>query len=449
MILIEDHNQYDLFLGDIRECKTFWVPIYSDQYKHYVHNRISCIYIYNIDTQLEYILPFYHKECVNLPMDYLKGIATEDDIFVLGKKHFIHFYNKTVYDADLVAWFQTGKGLQLEDTETATHSFFNKMYYNETNVNDFIPIFKHYEKCIEIKDHFLEAYYTFNKTKDFTRYDSLYIDNLYAIERNGLAINYDKFVDAFQTNGIIDNTVYTEYNLYTTTGRPSNRFGGVNYAALNKEDGSREAFVSRFKNGMLLEYDFDSYHLRLIADIIGYTFPMDAIHDFLGKQYFKVDNLTAEQYEQSKQLTFKSLYGGLTEETEGVEFFQKVHQFSKGLWKQYQVDGFIHTPLFNRKMKKSFYSDMNANKLFNYYLQAVETEYSIIIINNINELLQSYSTKLILYTYDSLLFDFNISEGKELIVNIKNVMSDNGKYPVKIKSGRTIHNMKSITNKLN
>ncbi len=100
-------------------------------------------------------------------------------------------------------------------------------------------------------------------------------------------------------------------------------------------------------------------------------------------------------------------------------------------------------------MKKSFYSDMNANKLFNYYLQAVETEYSIIIINNINELLQAYSTKLILYTYDSLLFDFNISEGKELIVNIKNVMSDNGKYPVKIKSGRTIHNMNSITNKLN
>jgi hypothetical protein len=99
-------------------------------------------------------------------------------------------------------------------------------------------------------------------------------------------------------------------------------------------------------------------------------------------------------------------------------------------------------------MKKSFYSDMNANKLFNYYLQAVETEYSIIIINNINEALQGYSTKLVLYTYDSLLFDFDIREGKELIVKIRSVMSDNGKYPVKIKSGRTVHNMKNITDKL-
>lgn len=449
MILIEDHIQYDLLIGAIQGCKTFWVPIYSDQYKHYVHNRISCLYIYNMDTQAEYILPFYHKECVNLSMDQLKAIATGEDIYVLGKKHFIHFYGKTVYDADLMCWWQTGKGLQLEETDTATHLFFNKMYYNETNVNDFIPIVKHYERCSAIKDCFLETYVQFNKTKEFARYDSLYIDNLYAIERNGLAIDYDKFVEVFQTNGIINNTVYTEYNLYTTTGRPSNRFGGVNYAALNKDDGSREAFISRFRNGMLLEFDFDSYHLRLIADIIGYTFPVAAIHEYFGKHYFKTDTLTEEQYEQSKQITFRSLYGGLTEETEGVEFFQKVHQFSKGLWKQYQSDGYIHTPLFNRKMRKSFYSDMNANKLFNYYLQAVETEYSIIIINNINELLQDYSTKLILYTYDSLLFDFDIAEGKNLLMSIKDTMSDKGKYPVKIKSGRTIHNMKNITDKLN
>ena len=39
---------------------------------------------------------------------------------------------------------------------------------------------------------------------------------------------------------------YTEYNLYTSTGRPSNKFGGVNFAALNKEDGSRNSFVFIF-----------------------------------------------------------------------------------------------------------------------------------------------------------------------------------------------------------
>ena len=37
-----------------------------------------------------------------------------------------------------------------------------------------------------------------------------------------------------------DGMFYSEYNLFTSTGRPSNRFGGINFAALNKKDGSRE-----------------------------------------------------------------------------------------------------------------------------------------------------------------------------------------------------------------
>ncbi len=39
---------------------------------------------------------------------------------------------------------------------------------------------------------------------------------------------------------------WTEYHPYTLTSRPSNNFGGINYAALNKDDGSRDRFVSRF-----------------------------------------------------------------------------------------------------------------------------------------------------------------------------------------------------------
>ena len=49
-----------------------------------------------------------------------------------------------------------------------------------------------------------------------------------------------------------DGLVYSEYNPYTTTGRPSNRFGGTNFAALNKTDGSREKYISRFDGGMLV-----------------------------------------------------------------------------------------------------------------------------------------------------------------------------------------------------
>ena len=101
--------------------------------------------------------------------------------------------------------------------------------------------------------------------------------------------------------------LYNHYNLYTSTGRPSNKHGGVNYAALNKEDGSRESFVSRFEQGMLLEFDYDAYHVRLIADIIDYNLPNGSIHEYFGKQYFGNDKLTKDQYEESKKITFRLL----------------------------------------------------------------------------------------------------------------------------------------------
>ena len=43
-------------------------------------------------------------------------------------------------------------------------------------------------------------------------------------------------------------------------------------AALNKEDGTREKYISRFKNGSIIECDFDAYHLRLMAKVVDYKF---------------------------------------------------------------------------------------------------------------------------------------------------------------------------------
>jgi len=92
--------------------------------------------------------------------------------------------------------------------------------------------------------------------------------------------------------------------------------------------------------------------------------------------------------------------------------------------------------------------EMNPNKLFNYILQATETEHNFYTINNINEALQPYRSRLILYTYDSMLFDYDLTDGKSLIMQLKNVISENGAYPVKIKAGVNYHDMKDMTSRL-
>ena len=58
---------------------------------------------------------------------------------------------------------------------------------------------------------------------------------------------------------------------------------------------------------MLLEFDYDSYHLRLIAMAIGYDFPEGNVHEYFARQYFDKTEINQSEYEQSKQLTFRQI----------------------------------------------------------------------------------------------------------------------------------------------
>jgi hypothetical protein len=100
--------------------------------------------------------------------------------------------------------------------------------------------------------------------------------------------------------------------------------------------------------------------------------------------------------------------------------------------------------MFGRKLFKSFFSEMNAAKLLNYVLQSYETERNMAVIHNILLRTQSFSSKLILYTYDSFLFDFNKKDGAELIKIIKEELEQNGKFPIKLEIGPDYHNMITV-----
>ena len=77
---------------------------------------------------------------------------------------------------------------------------------------------------------------------------------------------------------------------------------------------------------------------------------------------------------------------------------------------------------------------MNRFKLFNYYLQSLETEFSVRKLAQILNRLQDKQTCLTLYTYDSVLFDVDMSEAKQLIPELREVLQQ-GNFPVKCKVG--------------
>ena len=434
-MIVESRNTImNIFDLSQQHTEVYVIPIFTDLYKHPNENALSCIYI--ASKAQDFIIPINHPDSdIQFTIEQVEGILSKFSyIYVNDKKEFLHAFkwgkqrSRKIIDLNMAGWFVSNKPTDISQITTTAHDFIERRHSSLPRVNTVIPLYKHLEKCRSIKDITYKQYITQDKQQavSYTKYneDMLYI--LYGIEQAGI----------YTSKGL----EYTQYNPYTSTGRPSNRYGGINYAALNKEDGSRDRFVSRYSKGKMLEFDFDAYHIRLMAEVVGYKFPDTSVHEYLGRQYFDKDKLTETEYKESKALSFKILYGGIPKEMRDIEFFGKVHKFTRNLWKQFKSEKFITTYLLQRRLHADNLTEMNAPKLFNYYLQALETESNVLILQDVFKVLSGYESKLVLYTYDSFTFDYNPSDGEQLFVDIKNAM----KYPVKGQIGNTYNTLKPL-----
>ncbi|MBT7556537.1 hypothetical protein HN615_06390, partial [Candidatus Woesearchaeota archaeon] len=329
-------------------------------------------------------------------------------------------------DVNLMQYMNEGTPITIEETDTNSHNFLNMRYYKKDSINTIIPVLKHLEKSRKIAKILQDVIAKHSSSVNMSYNDEV-LDNLSYIENNGIHT--------------IENTVFSEYNIYTSTGRPSNRFGGINFAALNKKDGSRKPYVSRFKNGVLVEMDFDAYHLRLIADKIDYEFPSGSVHEHMA-EFYGVD------YEEAKILSFKYLYGFIPHDVVQMNpYFSRVYDYIEELWREYNSKEFIVSDIYNRRLHKKNLGDMNANKLFNYTIQLMETENNMRALTRLIPEIKDYKSKLILYSYDSFLLDYNIEDGLDYLKKVKRILEQDDKYPVKVSWGLNYHEMKDITEK--
>ena len=422
-MIVENKKQLEEFLKFYNSEDSILVPITQDSNKHPVSDELSLLYV-KLFNGNEFILPFNHSETLNIEIPNLESNTKK---YTYDRKKLNHFIKlNDVIDINLLHYLATSIPLYIDDIDTKAHHFFNMRYYKRNNINNIIPVLKHLEKCREIASILKDTIEKYEAYVNLS-YNNEVLDNLSYIESNGL-----------QT---VDGIVHSEYNIYTSTGRPSNRFGGTNFAALNKTDGSRKPFVSRFKNGVLVEMDFDGYHLRLIADKIGYKFPEGSVHEYMAKFY-------GCDYNESKKRSFKYLYGHIPIDVVQINpFFSKVHDFIKNLWSEYKSKEFIVSDIYNRRIYKKNLSDMNANKLFNYTIQLMETENNMKVLSKLIPEIKDDRSKLILYSYDSFLLDFNMEDSLTYLSKVKKILEQNDKFPVKVSWGLNYHEMKDITEK--
>ena len=432
MQVIEKNTQFEELKSLNGEC--YSVPIFIDSKKHRLNNSLSLLYL-NCDNK-EFMLCFNHSESLGISLDCLNDL--QFDKFYVPNKNELNLNN--MIDISMLYYLNTNKVLEF-DFESDTHNYFERKYYRFSNLNKLIPIYKHLENCRKIVDKMKRVVEVCNQNDVFNIYNSDVLSNLNFIETSGLKVDRNKIPIDYQRHIGTGDFVYTEYNPYTSTGRPSNKYGGMNFGALNKSDGSREPFISRFDNGILVEMDYDAYHLRLIANIIGYNFPEGSVHEYLSKQY-------GVDYEESKKLSFKYLYGGIPKDiSTNIPFFNQVSKYIKDKWYEYNSTFSVKSDIYNREISKKNLADMNPNKLFNYLIQLNETEYNMKMLSDLTMIVKPYKSKLILYQYDSFLFDFCLDDGKDFLQKVRTTIEQNGNFPVKVSKGINYHEMKEIVEK--
>jgi len=416
--LIETQEQFEEFKYHIGK-EIFAVPVERHPEIHPGIYSPLGLYVRNLDQNQDrgYFINFYHPEALKFDPSQVKDLLSNlEKIYTPDKKAFNYFYfGQNVLDI--------GIGNQVEVKKNQTHQYFSQKFYSDENLNSIIPIVKHFEQCEELYN----AYSSIIEKYEYNQYNQDFSDVFWFIERNGLKVN-SAFERYFNLERPFLNRynewVFSQYNLNTVTGRPSNAFNTINFAALNKENGCRSVFIPR--NDFLLEIDLTAYHPTLIAQIVGYESKTGDIYEDFAEQF-------EMERSEAKNLVFRQLYGNIYDQYKEFEFFKLTKEFISKIWSGFMKDGKVTGFKSGQVFKAKDLENMNPQKLFNYLIQNLETANNVELLKDILYLINNKKTELILYTYDAFLFDFS-KEDKETLKSILAIFEEK-KLRVKLTYG--------------
>ena len=407
------------------------------------HPKLSstiAVYIRPINSKHGFIIPINHDEGLNIPKDRIYQILlSANKLYTLNKKELLYHFNlQEAIDLSLLYSMVKYDRLEYSRENNNLNHFYNK-FRDFPNINQLIPISKLYESCEKVYDQ-VKQVIEYEIPSGFDFYNKTATNVFFLLEQTGIGIHYEAFKKMFTPRdplfNTVDNTVLTSYNLYNATSRPTNAFNSVNFAAIPKSSEHRRSF--RPTGDYFVELDFDGYHLRLLSEQIDYSLSSDSAHEQLAKQYFNKQEITDEEYNQAKQINFHAIYGKIPEKYAFLDVFEKIQGFIEDLWTEYETNGRVLAPISNKPFTKAL-KDMNPQKLMNYIMQSLETSRNILILKDVLKYLKDKKTKLVLYTYDALLFDFYKEDGKETLEKLQEILESDGKYPIKFKYSKDLN----------
>jgi hypothetical protein len=416
MIVVESNKEKENFMQMWENNPSIVIPIWCDLDKHPMNNELALLFVRVGKT--DFILIYNHIDGKSHHLDLSTSTQPK---WVWNKKGLLQTGTniQNIFDISNYYFFEKNQTIPDEVQNQPFISHYTRMGIRE-NLGKIAPLMK----WGEYLKSFVDNISTTIPPPDLSPkswINNTMIPLLSQIERYGVRVDGKKFIDRYPqaTKHLNNNIVYTEYNPYTVTSRPSNRFGGINFSALNKKDGTREVFIP--KDGhIFLQMDYDAYHPRIIGKLIDYTLPDTSVHQWLADQY-------GVDYGESKGITFQLLYGGIPEEFDSIPYYKKVREYIDEMWGNASKKGYVST--YNRNIPLSSIEGLNPQKVFNYLLQATETELNMDTMKKVLEFIEQTDIELSLYTYDSFLFSYPLDTPKEQALKLKEIVESNG-FPI-------------------
>jgi hypothetical protein len=405
--------------------KCFVHVITNNNNYHPAIAEVSLVYVKPFNSK-GYIFCIKHTESLSLKWQPIKKFLSEKELYAVDAKYTKYFLSSKINDASLHYATKESSRFDFTGCEPIIISNFYSEHGSLKNVNELIPISKHYEYCENIYD--VVKPYLLKNTDAMNQA----IDVFFKIEKEGIKLDKECFIKYHEDHltphfSVKQGRIYTSYNLFTLTGRPSNSFNSINFAALNKENGERTCFIPG--NDLFIEVDFQGYHPRLIGELAEWHFPNDRnTYEILGQ-------LLGVTQQEAKELTFKQLYGGVWSEYKDKPFFKQVDMFVDDLWNTIQYSGRIETPS-GKIFKLKDIDNPNPQKVLNYYIQNYETSQNVLQLYALFNEFRPLKSRIVLYTYDSVLIDVSREETQKINEIIAKLQ-----YPVRIKTGNNYNRL--------
>lgn len=400
------------------EKPSICIPIISNPNKH--PSAVGIIGMYFLFTDgKEHYINFTHPDEVDTDIK-LNEIKLHTKTLVFNKKALVYNGFNGGIDLNSYIHYYTSDYINPKEFYPKGMETLANKFYKIEDLGYVIPLSKQFEWARKIAKYVMKVYEDNPIEQKCIDYCNDFITVFHEIEKNDILVG--------------DEWKKQNYMWYTATGRPSNTWDGFNFSAMNKKDGSRDKIRSRFEGGKIVQFDYDAFHIKLLAKILEYEFelhPYEQIQKDLG---IDID------YDQFKGKVFQNIYGNITPEFMNHPFFQSVQALIDEMYYRYETNGIVNSWFYEKIFRDI--KDITPNKVFNYVLQSLETEYNVRKIKSILPHLSDKKSVFMMYLYDAFIFDIHPDEN-ELVDMLKSAFETDN-MSVKIYTGETFGSILQI-----